>query len=357
VPLRRSAARLLSCCAFCLAGAACSSQTIDQYLAGLEAKGAITGAVLVSKGGKVLVDKGYGFADEELRTPNTPQTMFRIGSCTKQFTSMGILLLQDEGKLDVQDSICKYVASCPAAWQPVTLHHLLIHASGISDYTNFADFPSLIGTAVTVQGLIDRFKPLPLEFTPGSRWSYSNSGYVLLGYVIEQVSGEPYGNFLAENIFVPLGMKNTGYDDSNLLPGHATGYLSPGNKPVFIDMSEVYAAGALYSNVEDLRLWDEALMAGKLVSAKGLSEMTSVQIPCPPGGCALSTDRGYGYGWFIAGLASDTYVYHWGRIDGFKASNGFFARDDVAVAVLSNLETTDPFAIAAELGTLAVESH
>jgi len=329
-------------------------QSIDSYLSKLASEGKLTCSVLVARRGAVLVSAGYGLADEENRIPNTPHTRFRIGSNTKQFTAAAILMLQDRGQLNVRDNLCQYVSNCPTAWQSITLFHLLTHTSGIPNYTDFADFPSLIDTPVTVEGLIDRFKSRPLEFDPGARWSYSNSGYVLLGYIIEKTSGRTYADFLNENIFAPLLMMDTGYDVNDPpISNHATGYLSPGIKPVHFDMSEVYAAGALYSTVEDLYRWDQVLLAGSLLSPDSLRAMTSAQVPCPSGGCALSTDRGYGYGWFIADESNHSYVYHWGRIDGYKSSNGFYPQEQISVVLLNNLETTDVFGISTHLGELA----
>lgn len=332
-------------------------QKITDYLDRLNAAGNVTASILVAKGNDILLSKGYGMADEDENIANTPQTRFRIGSNTKQFTAMAILMLQDHGKLHVQDHLCQYITNCPPDWQPITLEELLIHTSGIPDYTNFSDFPNVIGSPVTVEALIDRFKTATLEFTPGSQWSYSNSGYVLLGYIIEKLSGKSYADFLSQNIFEPLHMNNTGYDSNTpSLPDHATGYLSEGVKPVFLDMSEFYAAGALYSTVTDLLLWDQALMTGQLVSHAALDSMFTVHIPCPTGGCALSTDLGYGYGWFIADQSGHRYNYHWGRIDGFKSSNGFYPHDQVIVIVLSNLETTNTWGISVDLGSMVLDN-
>jgi CubicO group peptidase (beta-lactamase class C family) len=169
------------------------------------------------------------------------------------------------------------------------------------------------------------------------------------------VSDQSYADFLEQNIFVPLGMRNTGYDTNDPpISSHATGYLSPGVKPVRFDMSEVYAAGALYSTIEDLYLWDRAVLSGRLVTNASLRAMTTAQVPCPPGGCALATDRGYGFGWFVADQSGHSYVYHWGHIDGFKSSNGFYAQEQICVVVLNNLETSDVFGISTQLGALAL---
>ena len=328
---------------------------VDNYLSQLASMGAITGSVLLARGNTVLLSKGYGLADEENNIPNTPQTRFRIGSNTKQFTAMAILILQERGKLHVQDHLCLYITDCPQDWQTITLQQLLTHTSGIPDYINSPEFPPLIGTPATPEQLIDRFKNEPLLFPPGTRWSYSNSGYTLLGYIIEKVSGETYARFLQENIFDPLQMHDTGYDTNNPQPpAHANGYLSPHVKPVYLDMSEFYAAGALYSTVEDLYRWDRALLTDQLVSQKTIDAMFTPYIPCPQGGCALSSDVGYGYGWFIADESNHRLIYHWGRIDGFRTSNGFYPEDGVIVVLLSNLETTDVWGISDHLGRMLV---
>ncbi len=327
----------------------------DVYLSHLADTGALRGSVLVARGRTILLSKGYGVADEASATPNTPRTRFRIGSITKQFTAMAILILQERGKLHVQDSICIYIADCPLTWQPITLHHLLTHTSGIPNYTNFADFPALIGTPVTVEQLIARFEHAPLDFAPGARWSYSNSGYILLGYVIERVSGMSYASFLQQNIFDPLQMKDSGYDSNTpSLPEHASGYLSNHVSPVYLDMSEFYAAGALYSTVEDLYRWDQALAAHQLVSQPTLAAMFTAYVPCPAGGCALASDLGYGYGWFLARESNRTLIYHLGHIDGFLTYNGFYPQDNVDVVLLSNLETTAVLSISVHLGAMAL---
>jgi CubicO group peptidase (beta-lactamase class C family) len=314
---------------------------LDAYLSGLAQSGALRGSVLVTRGDTMLLSKGYGVADEASGAPNTVATRFRIGSITKQFTAMAILIRQEQGRLRVEDSICLYVSDCPEAWRPITLRHLLTHTSGIPNYTDLPDFPALIGTPATLDQLITRFTSLPLQFTRGARWSYSNSGYFLLGAVIERVSGQSYGAFLQNDIFAPLGMRDTGYDaNSPPSPQHATGYLSAHHQSMFLDMSEFGPAGALASTVEDLYRWDRALVAHQLVSQQTMDAMFTPAIPCPAGGCALPSDRGYGYGWFIAAVSGQTLIYHLGHIDGFLTYNGFSRPDDITVVLLSNLETT-----------------
>jgi len=215
-------------------------------------KGVLSGSVLVAHNGMVF-DKGYGVADKEQHVLNTPQTRFRLGSVSKQFTAMAVLILQERGRLHVQDAICLYIPACPSDWRPITIEHLLTHTSGIPDYTNFPDFAVTWTQAVTVEQLIARFKDMSLKFSPGSAFRYSSSGYVLLGYIIERVAHVSYATFLQKQIFEPLGMQNSGYDSRYpSLPQHATGYYGGYVKPDAYDMSVVYAAGALYSTVEDM---------------------------------------------------------------------------------------------------------
>ena len=327
---------------------------LDAYLSGLAQSGDLRGSVLVARGDTVLLSNGYGVADEASGAPNTATTRFRIGSITKQFTAMAILILQEQGKLRVEDSICRYMSDCPEAWRPITLRHLLTHTSGVPNYTDLPDFPALIGTPATLDQLITRFRSLPLRFTPGARWSYSNSGYILLGAVIERVSGRSYSAFLQEHIFAPLGMRDTNYDaNSPPSPQHATGYLSAHHQPVHLDMSEFGPAGALASTVEDLYRWDRALVTHRLASQQTMDAMFTPAIPCPAGGCALPTDRGYGYGWFIAAISGQTLIYHLGHIDGFLTYNGFSRPDDITVVLLSNLETTAVLGDSLKLAELA----
>ncbi len=328
---------------------------IDAYLSHLAESGVLSGAVLVAQHG-MLFSKGYGLADKDARIANTPQTMFRIGSITKQFTAMAILILQQRGKLHVQDHICLYIPDCPQDWQPITLYHLLTHTSGIPDYTNFPDFVATWTQPTTPDQLIARFKNEPLDFPPGTIFRYSNSGYILLGYIIERVTGEGYATFLRENIFDPLKMLHTGYDRKYPpLPQHATGYYQGYVKPDAYDMSVLYAAGALYSTVEDLYVWDQALAMHTLLSQQEQDAMFTLHMRCPPpgrGGCLLRTDQGYGYGWFIATEPQGKLIYHVGHIDGFFSHNGFYPRHNLDVVVLSNLETTNVLKIGITLAEM-----
>jgi CubicO group peptidase (beta-lactamase class C family) len=314
---------------------------IDNLLNSYAANGTFNGAVLIARDGEVLFSGGYGLADRGAGIPNSPQTKFRLGSITKQFTAAAVLLLQEQGKLNVQDAICDYLSDCPPAWQMITIHHLLSHTSGIPDLTSFPEFWSLQATPSPPLETLNRFNTRPLDFQPGQAWRYSNSGYIVLGLIIEQAAGQPYEVFLQENIFNPLNMTATGYDhNSNEL---AVGYMRD-SEADFIDMSIPFAAGGLYSTVEDLYRWDQALFNSTLLTQESLSAMFAehAAIPSPEGSA-------YGYGWII-GQDNGRRVYeHRGAIEGFVSVTAYYPDENVTIILLSNLQSTPLNALFASL--------
>jgi CubicO group peptidase (beta-lactamase class C family) len=225
------------------------------YLQDLANQQRFSGAVLMARRGEILVSQGYGMANLEHDAPNTPQTRFRIASLSKPLTATAILLLHERGLLHVQDRIAAYLADCPAAWQAMTIEQLLTHSSGIPDYTLFPAFHQqhMLMRRWSPDGLVGLFRDTPLDFQPGERYRYSNSGYVVLGMIIERVSEMSYGSFLEQAIFEPLYMTGTGYDDSrSVLKHRASGYVNTTLKAEYVDTSVSYAAGGLYSTIEDL---------------------------------------------------------------------------------------------------------
>jgi CubicO group peptidase (beta-lactamase class C family) len=337
-----------------LAAVTCAAQTgaanqelaarVDEYVNALVEQDRFSGAILLARDGKVLLSKGYGMANLEAETPNTPQTKFRLGSLTKQFTAAAVLLLQERGKLGVQDAVCKYVENCPAAWQAVTIHHLLTHTSGIPNMTSFPEFRKVKFFPTTPAQSVAMFRDKPLEFTPGEKFNYSNSGYVLLGHIIERASGKSYADFLRENIFQPLGMKNTGLDmNSAVIKNRAAGYTR-GPQGIlnaqYIDMTIPFAAGAMYSTVEDLYLWDRALYAGKLIDKKSLELMTT------------PFKDGYAYGVGVGEQYGLKTIVHSGGIEGFSTFLTRFADGDGAIIVLSNMDSANSGQVAKRLGAL-----
>ncbi len=311
----------------------------DMYLSKLTKARLFSGSVLIARNGEVLVRKGYGEADREQQVINTAQTKFRLSSLTKQFTAMAILILQAQGKLNVQDRICTYLSNCPTSWQAITIHQLLTHTSGIPDFTRLPDYSSTMALPSSPTEPIARFKDKPLEFQSGKKFSYSNSGYILLGAIIDQASGKSYEAFLKENIFVPLQMVNSGYDHNK--GDLAVGYRDQTNLADFVDMSIPYAAGGLYSTVENLYRWDQALYTDKLIPKSLRDKMFT-----PFGGF------GYGYGWGIGKDGDRLVASHTGGAQGFTSSITRYPNDKVVIIVLSNREDVNSGAIGVQLAKI-----
>ena len=323
---------------------------VDEILTLHTERETFTGAVLVARNGKILLRQGYGWADRDNQIANTPQTKYRLGSVTKQFTAMAVLILQPQGLLHVQEPICPYIPECPDSWKMITIHHLLTHTSGIPSLTDFPDFKTFKAIPTTPEQTIARFKDKPLDFQSGAQWNYSNSGYIVLGYIIEQVSRQSYEMFLQQNIFDPLQMTSTGYDhnDGSLATGY-TGVNSHWGTPDLIDMSLAYAAGGLYSTVEDLYRWDQALYSEQLVSQESLDLMFTPETKMTMNGL------GYGYGWFVGRMNQHKAVSHGGGIDGFVTEIRRYIDDRVTIIILSNRQTTNIPQIADQIGSVMFE--
>ncbi|MHB9108097.1 MAG: serine hydrolase [Armatimonadota bacterium] len=302
---------------------------VDAYLRALSRQGGFSGTALVARDGKVLLNRGYGPANREWNLSNRPRTKFRVGSITKPFTAAAILLLQECGKLRVQDPIGKYLADCPEAWKGVTIHHLLSHTSGISDQTIITD-PAQRAMPPTLDVMAAYGKDKPLQFQPGEKWAYSNAGYILLGYLIEKVSGQRYAQFLQENFFTPLGMADTGYDDGRqVVSGRAAPYVCKGITVInaaWANTDVAHAAGALYSTTGDLYRWERALFGGRVLSPASLQAMTTV----------VAGD--YGYGQSIGNQFKRTVISHIGRINGYVSYLGYFPDERVTIVLLLNYD-------------------
>jgi CubicO group peptidase (beta-lactamase class C family) len=326
-----------------------SASKIDKTLNALTAKEEFTGAVLVARNGEVILSQGYGLADQEKNLPNTPQTKYRLASITKEFTATAILILQAQGKLKVQDPICRYIPECPPAWQDITIHHLLTHTSGIPNLTEFPDFDTFKATPSAPLQTIARFRDMPLDFKPGERGSYSNSGYVVLGYIIEQASGQSYETFLRQDIFEPVQMENTGYDheDGSLAVGY-TGFHGRWEKPDDLDMTLPFAAGGLYSTVEDLYRWDQAIYTEQLMSQESLNIMFTPQT------MLSNLGMSYGYGWFVREVNNHLVLSHSGGIEGFATEMRRYPDDKLTIIILSNRDTTDVIAVGNQIAQVAL---
>jgi CubicO group peptidase (beta-lactamase class C family) len=334
--------------ALLLASACLAQDTVarmDQIAQSFVASKAFMGSVLVARDSSVLLSKGYGSANLEWTIPNSPSTKFRLGSVTKQFTAACILLLEERGKLKVEDPVKKHMPDAPASWDKVTFYHLLTHTSGIPSFTGFPDYRSTEAIPSPPEKTVARFRDKPLEFEPGEKWNYSNSGYVLLGYLIEKIGGKTYSQFVQENIFTPLSMKDSGYDsNSAIIERRASGYSPSPNGPVnagFIHMSIPFAAGSLYSTTEDLLRWEQGLFGGKLLSAASLQKMIT----------PFKND--YAFGLAVRTVAGRKVIDHGGGIEGFNTHLAYYPEDKLTVAVLGNLNGSAPGDMAGKLGAVA----
>ncbi|MEM9927742.1 MAG: serine hydrolase domain-containing protein, partial [Cyanobacteria bacterium P01_D01_bin.50] len=328
------------------------TEEMDAYLQAYMETKRFMGSVLVANGDEVILNRGYGMANLEHNIPNTPQTKFRLGSITKQFTATAILQLQEAKLLDVNKSISTYLPDYPNG-DSITVHNLLNHTSGILSYTGFPDFLEKMRLKTTIDELIARFKDKPLEFEPGKRCEYSNSGYVVLTKIIEVVSSHSYPEYLQENIFKPLGMNDSGYDQHELiLSNRASGYGFLGDNyfnAEFIDMTLTSGAGVLYSTVEDLHKWDRALYSEVILTESSKQAMFATTVESDLG----TEDKIYmGYGWVIDTHYQRKRVLHNGGINGFSTSISRYLDDFFAIIVLSNVETTPAQAIGNDLAAI-----
>ena len=321
-----------------------NSSRMDQVVQSYVVNKRFMGSVLVAQSDKVVFSKGYGSANLEWNVPDSPDTKFRLGSITKQFTAACVLLLEERGKLKITDPVKAYMPDAPAAWDKVTIFNLLTHTSGIPSFTGFPDYASTEAIATTPEKLVARFRDKPLEFQPGEKWNYSNSGYVLLGYLIEKISGESYSQFVQENIFTPLGMKDSGYDSTSAVITHRASGYTPNDKGLvnsgYIDMSIPLSAGALYSTTEDLLRWEQGLFGGKLLSATSLQKMTT----------PFKNDYAFGLG--VHEANGHKLIEHGGGIEGFNTQLSYYPEDKLTVVVLSNQNTGATGDIASKLAAL-----
>ena len=296
-------------------------------------------AIIVVKNGKVVFRKGYGLANLELGTPMRPEMVFEIGSVTKQFTSTAILMLVEQGKLALDDDIHKYLPDYPDKGVKISVENLLTHTSGIKSYTDDPSWLSKLREDLTVQQIIGLTQDAPLEFPPGTKWHYDNTGYILLGAIIEKISGVRYGDFIRTNIFEPLGMRHSYYgSNSAVIPNRASGYSRRPTGWVnaqYISMTQPYAAGSLMSSVDDLALWDAAVSSGKLLSK------ISWERAFTPYKLANGEDTHYGYGWDIDAYDGHPVVRHNGGIFGYVSEVLRMPRDHVYVAMLTNTDSHD----------------
>lgn len=331
--------RLAWLAALMLAGAAHAeaplAERIDAALKPFFRADAPGATVIVMKDGAPVFRKAYGLADVDKNTPMQPEMQLRLGSITKQFTAVAILMLAEQGRLSLEDEVTRFLPNYPVKDKHITIERLLQHTAGIPNYTAKVTFGLTSGQDKSVQQMIDYFKDEALDFEPGERWAYSNSGYILLGAIIEKVSGTTYADFIAKNIFEPLGMQDTAYEGhersaKRRVAGYREGVFSGYRFAEHVSMTQPYAAGALVSTVDDLARWDDAISTGKLLRADTWRQAFT---PCPlPNGAKCS----YGYGWQLGTMRGHRMAAHAGDIPGYNAEAIRLPDDKVFVAVLGN---------------------
>lgn len=325
-------ASLIAIAALCLTATPALSQDVqrmDQIAQTRFQSGEFMGSVIVAKDGQPLFEKGYGFANLEWQNPNDGETRFRLASLTKQFTAVALLLLEERGKLRLDDPVGKYMTDAPAAWAKVTIRHLLNHTAGIPNFTSFPDFRPNAAKAATIPEILARFRDMPLEFEPGSKMSYSNSGYVVATAVLETVSGQPYASFVAENLFKPLGMEHSGFDShAAIIPHRASGYTPTAagvRHADFISMTLPQGAGSLFSTTRDLVKWNAGIYGGKLINASSMQSFLTVG------------HNHYALGILVHREVGKATYSHSGGIEGFNTWLGYDPDRKITVSVLANI--------------------
>lgn len=306
---------------------------VDQYVQSEMQKQRIPGLSLaVIKDGHVILAKGYGYANVEHRVPAKDETIFQSGSVGKQFTATAVMMLVEDGKLSLDDKITKYFINAPESWGGITVRHLLTHTAGTTDYPSDFDFRR----DYTEDELLKRAQAIPLAFQPGEKWAYSNLGYVLLGVLIQRVSGKFYGDFLQERIFRPLSMTTARIiSEADIVPNRAAGYrLVKGelkNQNWVSPTLNTTADGALYLTVHDMAKWDAALYTEKLLKKASLNQMwTPVKLK-------NGKSEKYGFGWSLDDVRGHRIIEHGGSWQGFKAQISRYVDERLTVVLFANL--------------------
>lgn len=305
---------------------------VDDYVKSQMRERHVPGAAIaVIKSGKIVKMQGYGLANTELNVPVTKDTVFEIGSVSKQMTAAGIMLLVQDGKINLDEKISKYLPNTPENWKDVTTRHLLTHTSGIKSYTGLSGYE--LSKRLTRDEFIKQLSIEPLDFPTGDKYSYSNSGYSLLGYIIETVSGKSYWDFMRERIFAPLGMTKTADRDPQfIVPNRADGYEWRNNRYVGRDwdLTDIFSAGAIVSTIEDMTKWEAAMAGDKFLKPETKNQMwTAVKFND-------GTPYNYGFGWMVALFRAHKLISHSGQTAGFAANISRFVDDNVTVIVLTN---------------------
>ncbi|MDY8137879.1 serine hydrolase [Aquimarina sp. 2201CG5-10] len=306
--------------------------------------------VIITKKGETIYHKAFGLANMELSVPMKTNNVFEIGSITKQFTAVSILMLLEQGKLTIEDEITKYIPDYPTHGKKITIHHLLNHTSGIKSYTSM-NLSEIAAKDMTPTELIDYFKNEPMDFDPGEEWRYNNSGYIILGFIIEKVSGQTYEDFVEQNIFKPLQMQDSFYGSkSEIIKNRASGYQTHGNyiNADYLSMTLPYAAGSLMSTVKDLNTWQKALNTNKLLKATTLQKAFQ--------NTTLNNGKPtyYGYGWSVNKIGDSPSIEHGGGIFGYTSYQIYIPKEDLHVAILTNCNCNSPTDVAIQIASIAI---
>jgi CubicO group peptidase (beta-lactamase class C family) len=306
-------------------------------------------ALLVARGGKIVQAEGFGLANVELQVPVKPETVFQSGSVGKQFTATAVMMLVEEGKVGLDDPLTKYFPDAPSSWKEVTVRELLSHTAGFGDYPEKFDFRK----DWTEAELLKLVEGIPLAYPPGTKWEYSNLGYLTLGILIHRVTGEFYGDFLQQRIFHPLGMETTRIiSEADIVPNRAAGYrLVKGelkNQEWVAPMVNTTADGSLYFSILDLAKWDAALYTEKLLKPSSFDQMwTPAKLKS-----GQPNKAGYGFGWAIGDRHGHHVISHDGAWQGFQTTIARYVNDQLTVVVLANLAESNPSAIADHVADL-----
>ncbi len=307
---------------------------------------------LIAKKGEIIYKKAFGLANLELNVPMKTDNVFQIGSMTKQFTAIAILMLMEEGKLRLDDDISQFIPDYPTNGHKITIHHLLTHTSGIKSFTSIKGLNAIAKNDLTPLELIDFFKNEAMDFAPGDEFKYNNSGYIILGYIIEKVSGQTYADFVEEHIFIPLGMTVSQFaSHRRVIENRASGYQ---NKDGYtntrhISFSIPYASGSLMSSVDDLFAWQEAIKNNALIS-KETTDKAFTNYTLNNG-----EPINYGYGWHLKSIGGIPSREHGGSIFGFKSMGVYIPSQDIYVIGLNNCDCNSPTQITREIAALVAK--
>jgi CubicO group peptidase (beta-lactamase class C family) len=339
------------------------SAKADQYLTIRSEMGNFSGAVLIAKDNKVLFRKGYGYADVEKRIPFTPETQHEVASVSKMFTAMAALKLRDAGKLQLDDSICKYLDDCPTIWQPITVDELIHHTSGIPDYEEALELGSkaymdFMMSADAMKRIVAEARTKPLDFPPGTKFHYSNTGYDLLSYVVQRAAGRPFADYVTSTLLKPAGMTHSGVISVNLPVSLAAGYTwgdlgwdrIVGGEPLEkhaervgdLPLTQPDGDAWLFTTVDDLYKWSRLMDGSKLVPSRDVAAVFKPEID------------GYGFGWFIDQALNRTRYSHTGALPGRLTYFAKFPNDSITIIILSNVDRGRMVSVSRDLSQIAL---